>query len=147
MAKDDDKQSWSEDFLNQIQLLFRALQPSLLQSAMDNGQVMAYWKELPYRGQSEKNPPKGKTRVRSPQEIRRTRYSVALSLFMVAACTILTLYFISPDLRDSFLFIIGMGGITLLIMAGLAKGIDAWNKYLHADDLDEPEDEIKQEDE
>jgi len=147
MAKRDDTDSIVEDLLDQIKLIIERVSPPLLQLAMDNGQVLAYWKDLPYRGESEKNPPKVKARVRSPQEIRRTRYSIALSLFMVAACTILTLYFISPDLRDSFLFIIGMGGVLLLVMAGFAKGIDLWNKYLRADDLDEPKDENEKQEE
>jgi hypothetical protein len=145
MTKRDDKHSMAEDLLDQIKLIIERATPSLLQLAMDNGQVLAYWKDLPYRGQSEKNPPKVKTRVRSPQEIRRTYYSIGLSLFMVVACTALTLYFSSPDVRDSLLFLIGMGGVLLLVMAGLAKGINVWNKYLRADDLDEPEDELNEE--
>lgn len=147
MAKRDDKHSIAEDILDQIQSMINALRPSLLQSAMDSGQVMVYWKDLPYRGQSEKKPPKVKTRARTPQEIRRNNFALGLILFMIFACTILAIHFSSPDKKQEILLLLGLGGITLLVMAGFAKGIDAWNKYLHADDLDEPEDETKQEDE
>lgn len=147
MAKRDSNRSMVKDILNQIQFLFRALQPSLLQSAMDSGQVMVYWKDLPYRGQSEKKPPKVKTRARTPQEIRRNNFALGLILFMIFACTILAIHFSSPDKKQEILLLLGLGGITLLVMAGFAKGIDAWNKYIRADDLDEPEDKTKQEDE
>lgn len=148
MAKRDNTDSIAKGLLDQIKLIIEHVHhPSLLQLAMDNGQVLAYWKDLPYRGQSEKNPPKVKTRVRSPQEIRRTYYSIGLSLFMIVVCAGLTLYFSPPEVRNSLLFIIGMGGVLLLVMAGFAKGIDVWNKYLRADDLDEPEDEYENQEE
>jgi len=147
MAKRDDTDSIVEDLFDQIKLIIKRASPSLLQLAMDNGQVLAYWKDLPYRGESEKNPPKVKTRARSPQEIRRTYYSMGLSFLMVVVCSGLTLYFSPPDVRNSLLFIIGMGCVLLLIMAGLAKGIDVWNKYLRADDLDEPKDENEKQEE
>jgi len=147
MAKRDDTDSIVQDLFDQIKLIIERVSPSLLQLAMDNGQVLAYWKDLPYRGESEKDPPKVKTRVRSPQEIRRNNMALALMFLMILACMILSIHFSSPDKRQSILLLFGLGGITLLLMAGFAKGIDIWNKYLRADDLDEPKDEDEKQEE
>ena len=140
MAKRDDKHSVIEDYLDQIKWIIGAFHHSLLQVAMNNGQILAYWRELPYRGQPSKKPPKPRKRVRNPINIRRAYFNLTLAISIVAILILVLISFLPPDNQKSLAEILIFGLITLLLMIGVAKSIDAWNKHLRADDLDGPQD-------
>ena len=147
MAKRDKDRSMAEDFLDQIKLIIGALHPSLLQLAMDNGQVLTYWKELPYRGQPEEKPPKFKKRVRSQKEISRTHLNLVVAILIIAILILVAVSFLPKGALEPLTKICIFGLSILLLMSGLAKGVDAWNKYLRANDLDEPKDADKNQEE
>lgn len=142
MTKRGDKYSTTEDFLDQIKWIINIFRHSLLQLAMNNGQMLAYWRELPYRGQPSKKPPKSRKprQILTPKEKLRVYFGLALAISIITICILSTIYFGSPDKKDSIVLFLGIGAMTILIMIGVDKGIDAWNKYLRADDLDEPKD-------
>ena len=147
MAKRDNNHSMAEDYLDQIKWIIGTFHHSLLQLAMNNGQVLAYWRDVPYRGQPEKKSPKLRKRVRSKTEIRQAYLILAMVILIIAILTLVAFYFLPPEARIPFAQICVFGLSILLLISGLAKGIDAWNKYLRADDLDEPKDADKKEEE
>ena len=140
MPKQDDKHSMAEDYLAQLGWLINSYYRFILPLEINNGQIMRYWKEVPYRGQPEKKPPKPPKRVRSQKEIRRRHLNVVVAYSIVAILILVAFFFLPPDNRTSFAKILIFGSIILLLMVGVDKGIKAWNKYLRADDLDEPKD-------
>jgi hypothetical protein len=140
MAKRDDDHSMAEDYLDQIKWIIGVFQDSLLQLAMNNGQVLAYWHDVPYRGQPGKKPPKFRKHVRSKREIRLANLILAEVISIIAILIIVAFFFLPLEDRIPFAWIFVFGISILLLMIGVAKGIDAWNKYLRADDLDEPKD-------
>jgi hypothetical protein len=138
MSKRDSKHSIAEDFLNQIKWIINVFHHSLLQLAMNNGQVPAYWKELQYRGQPEEKPPKFRKHARSQKEIHPLNLNVAVEISIIAILILVAVFFLSPGALVPFTKICIFSLSILLLMSGLAKGINVWNKFLRADDLDEP---------
>jgi hypothetical protein len=143
MPKRNDKHTAAEDYLDSIKSIISTFHHSLLQVAMNNGQILAYWRELPYRGQPSKKPPKPRKRVRSKREIHLAKLNLGVVISIMAILFLAAFYFLPSEARIPFAQICVFGLSILLLISGLAKGIDAWNKYLSADDLDEPQDADK----
>lgn len=108
-----------------------------------------YWKELPYRGQPPDNTPKRRKpkQHRSPKDKRRDFIINTMWIVLILAAILFLLYFVFHISLDKIwtpaLFCISL----ILIPIGLNAGINALNKHLRADDLDEPKDELNEKEE
>jgi hypothetical protein len=101
-----------------------------------------YWKELPYRGEPPDNTPRPRKpkRNRNSKEKKRDLVIGTVWVALIMGAIFCFLNFASDFQFDLFwkpaLFFIGI----FLIPFALSAGINAWNKYLQTDDLDEPKD-------
>ena len=101
-----------------------------------------YWKELPYHGEPPDDRPKNRKpkRKRTKSEIRHDNIVGSLKLLLICGIIFGVIYFSADRSLEQALgpalYIIAI----VIIPFVLSAGINAWNRYLRADDLDEPED-------
>jgi hypothetical protein len=99
-----------------------------------------YWKELPYRGEPPNNTPKPRKpkRKRNPEEKKRGLVVGTVWVVLIMGAIFCFLNFAS-DLTLNQIWFPALFFISLfLIPFGFNASINALNKYLRADDLDEP---------
>lgn len=101
-----------------------------------------YWKELPYHGEPPDGAPKNRKpkRKHTQREFRRNNIVGILKLLIICGIIFCVSYFAANRSLERALgpalFVIAI----FIIPFGLSAGINAWNRYLRADDLDESED-------
>jgi hypothetical protein len=101
-----------------------------------------YWKELPYRGEPPDNSPgpRKPKRKRNPNEKRR----VLVMWIVIILGAIFSLFFFASDLPLNRVWMPALFLVAIiLIPLGLNAGINALNRYLRADDLNDPKDSDK----
>jgi uncharacterized membrane protein len=107
---------------------------------------MAWWKELPYRGQPPvKGPrPRKKTQTQK-QKLRDAIQTVVVSVIGILFCVVMIIFVPNETIGEErnlillFFFVLG------ILMVGFATWIEATNKYLSADDLEKPKEEREKE--
>jgi hypothetical protein len=85
------------------------------------------YKRLPARGEAEE--PSWEYKPVYPQKKMRLSWFDILFILPLAGAAVAVVMFWRQAL--------GIGLVIILITVGLAKGIDAWNKYLRADDIED----------